>query len=315
MPPPTPSNATLTIGKLLNIPESPELSDDEHHEEEEEVPPVFSEILDVNVPSFVSTSKPKSQAKIHAEHQAWKLSSSIRRRQPHLPPLHLTAGMPNPLRPSKTSSPMATVEDLRQARKRIGEELADLEEKKLRLEQEMRTPLSDIINQDLAITTSRPNITPLLLSPPKMSPRILLLSSGQSTFVISTRRMSFSVTFSRHDDMSLDANGILPSTLAITGGLPVDEYNRFVYERLQNVEWKIARLRVESVGVDTYFESFSNCYSNRERVAYFKVSESTRLFLVVPELRDNATGLRGIKMKSSKMYGVLLYKREVNVGA
>ena len=122
-------------------------------------------------------------------------------------------------------------------------------------------------------------------------------------------------TFSRHDDMSLDANGILPSTLAITGGLPVDEYNRFVYERLQNVEWKIARLRVESVGVDTYFESFSNYYSNRERVAYFKVSESTRLFLVVPELRDNATGLRGINMKSSKMYGVLLYKREVNVGA
>ena len=53
--------------------------------------------------------------------------------------------------------------------------------------------------------------------------------------------------------------------------------------------------------IDSWFR-FSACplfkiiyYSNRERVAYFKVSESTRLFLVVPELRDNATGLRGIK--------------------
>ena len=126
--------------------------------------------------------------------------------------------------------------------------------------------------------------------------------------------MVCSVTLRRHDDMNVDVNGVLPSSLAVTKKLSLDEYNTYVPKRMLNGDWHIARLGVVAIGDDTNFKRFINYYREKERIACVNVSESTRLFLVVPELFNNATGLRGLNMKSSKLYGVLLYKHEVNVG-
>ena len=215
---------------------------------------------------------------------------------------------------------MATAEARHQTTKRLQEELTSLREKKLRAEQEVqemheRTPLSTITNQDLAI--SRPTSNPLLTLPPPpvISSQIVLTTSGQSTFVISKDDMVCSVTLRRHDDMNVDVNGVLPSSLTVTKKLSLDEYNIYVPKRMLNSDWHIARLAVVAIGDDTNFKRFISHYREKERIAYVNVSESARLYLVVPELFNNTTGLRGLKMKTSKLYGVLFYKREVHVGA
>ena len=97
--------------------------------------------------------------------------------------------------------------------------------------------------------------------------------------------------------------------------LSLDEYNIYVPKRMLNSDWHIARLAVVAIGDDTNFKRFISHYREKERIASVNVSDSARLYLVVPELFNNATGLRGLNMKTSKLYGVLFYKREVHVGA
>ena len=46
---------------------------------------------------------------------------------------------------------------------------------------------------------------------------------------------------------------------------------------------------------------------HRNRIACIKTSNSSRLYLVVPDLHNSVVGLRELSIESSKMYGVLLY--------
>ena len=312
-------------GNVANLPsmvgdESGDESDDYDVDERGEVPTF--EIL--KLPS--SSAKPRStssrRAERRADHQAWKSRFENRRHKPIAPP-HLTAGLPNPFSHlTRPSLPVATTEARHQRTKRLQEELTSLREKKLRAKQKVqemheRTPLSTITNQDLVVSRpSRPTSNPLLALPPPpvISSQIVLTTSGQSTFVISKDDMVCSVTLRRHDDMNVDVNGVLSSSLTVTKKLSLDEYNKYVPKRMLNSDWHIARLAVVAIGDDTNFKRFISHYREKERIAYVNVSESARLYLVVPELFNNTTGLRGLKMKTSKLYGVLFYKREVNVG-
>ena len=90
--------------------------------------------------------------------------------------------------------------------------------------------------------------------------------------------------------------------------LSVGDCNLYVHQRPKSTDWHIAHLKIEPIGDATQYKKLHKHCRVRKRIACIEIFNSTKLYLVVPELRDNVVGLRELNIQSSKIYGVLLYK-------
>lgn len=142
--------------------------------------------------------------------------------------------------------------------------------------------------------------------------------SGGSSFRIEIQGSSkhiFQAAFYLDDDSHVDIiRGTMPETLTQKGRSKIEEFNRFVSEKLHGGRWIATSLRLTTISDKDamVYKRFYKEFEAKERIAMFKLNEESgsKLFLVTPKFHGAAkrTGLISFPTKNST-YGIVLTKK------
>ncbi|KAG7363444.1 transcription factor S-II TFIIS [Nitzschia inconspicua] len=142
--------------------------------------------------------------------------------------------------------------------------------------------------------------------------------SGSDKFRIEiqgTTNLVFHAVFFQDNSSLKNLSPFLPETLIQKGRSKIDDFKRFLADKLKGGKWQATCLRLATVsgGDASVYKTYYKEYEVKERIAMFKLSDARggNLFLVTPKFhaRICGTGLVSFPNHSST-YGVALTKAE-----
>jgi len=148
--------------------------------------------------------------------------------------------------------------------------------------------------------------------------RHITSQSGTETFTITISRLKVSFTTKMFIERTCpwELNGFLPSDLVDKGRISIEEFNKFISDKMKSGKWTLIHLKLSSITGEsnkTSYKRFYKEYESIDRICMIPVSDDgTKLFLVTPKF------LRIIKCMSSvdnlsrtNTYVVVLTKQQL----
>jgi hypothetical protein len=140
-------------------------------------------------------------------------------------------------------------------------------------------------------------------------------SSGGDRFRIEIMnpRSAFDAALYLEDESFAGVNGFLEDGLTEKGRLRIEEFSRFLSDKLSGRRWIAIPLRLTTLSEQDgkEYRKFYKDYEVKKRIAMFSVGMNSKVFLVTPKFHGAATGLVPLPNKSST-YAIVLTK-EVDV--
>lgn len=150
---------------------------------------------------------------------------------------------------------------------------------------------------------------------PEPDVRVLNSSGGDRFHIeIVNLRQSFSAALYLEDENSdFAGHQLVPSHLTEKGRLRIDEFQRFLHDKLAGGRWATFALRVDVLSDQRVYKKFYKEYETKKRIAMFAVSQNTKVFLVTPKFHRSvqAEGLTLSNKTSS--YAIVLTKETMFV--
>jgi hypothetical protein len=143
--------------------------------------------------------------------------------------------------------------------------------------------------------------------------RHITAKDGTDSFVITVPRLKLSFTTKLYIEQSCpyQMDSFLPSSLTEKGRITLDEFNKFISEKMKGGRWNIAHLKLSSIG-EADMSSYKRLYKEYEsldRICMINVTDSTKVFLVTPKFLRVAKCLSGVhSISRSSSYAVVLTK-------
>lgn len=128
-------------------------------------------------------------------------------------------------------------------------------------------------------------------------------------------KYTFAAAFYQEDTSQATVNRFMPDSLIQKGRSKIDDFDKFLSEKLRGGKWQATCLRLATVGdrdADTY-RAFYKDFESKERIAMFKLHGESggKLFLVTPKFHPIARRTRGIAFgKKNSTYAIVLTKKD-----
>ncbi|VEU39421.1 unnamed protein product [Pseudo-nitzschia multistriata] len=128
-------------------------------------------------------------------------------------------------------------------------------------------------------------------------------------------KYAFFAIFYQEDESQATLNRYMPEFLTQKGRSRIDDFHRFVSEKLRGGRWQATCLRMATISAndDSVYREFFEEYETKERIAMFKLSGASsggKLFLVTPKFHHIARQSREIQFANkNSTYAVILTKK------
>jgi hypothetical protein len=129
-------------------------------------------------------------------------------------------------------------------------------------------------------------------------------------------KYTFSAAFYQEDTSQATVNRFMSESLIQKGRSKIDDFDRFLSEKLRGGRWEATCLKLATIGGDrdaTIYKAFYKDFEAKERIAMFKLSgdSGSKLFLVTPKFHHIARRTRGITFgNKNSTYAIVLTKKE-----
>jgi hypothetical protein len=129
-------------------------------------------------------------------------------------------------------------------------------------------------------------------------------------------KYTFSAEFYQEDTSQATVNRFMSESLIQKGRSKIDDFDRFLSEKLRGGRWQATCLRLSTIGDRdaNIFKSFYKDFESKERIAMFKLhgdSGGSKLFLVTPKFHHVARRTRGIAFgNKNSTYAIVLTKKD-----
>jgi len=142
--------------------------------------------------------------------------------------------------------------------------------------------------------------------------------TGGDRFYVSIGLLN--VTFStclfiqEKESKKYNLDNFLPNVLADKGRLPIEEFNKFIFNKTKHGKSTVAVLKLSSIFSEddvAAYKKFYKEYEAKKRIAMFSIREETKLFLVTPKFISAAKCLNGRISSRTSTYAVVLTKENV----
>lgn len=124
-------------------------------------------------------------------------------------------------------------------------------------------------------------------------------------------RLAFSAAFYLEDDALSGSNRFVPEVLSEKGRLKIEEFSRFMTDKLSGGRWAAIPLRLTVLSDQDMqqYKKFYKEYEVKRRIAMFSITQNTKVFLVTPKFHGaaKATGYISLPHKTST-YAIVLTK-------
>lgn len=176
----------------------------------------------------------------------------------------------------------------------------DISSLKLPEDCEDRTPPRILSNTD-TITSSSPG-------------RHITAQSGTDSFSITVSRLKLSFATKLFIDQSCpyQIDNFLPSSMVEKGRITLDDFNKFISEKMKSGRWNLVHLKLSSITGEADMNSYKRLYKEYEsldRICMINVTDSTKVFLVTPKFLRVCKCMAGVEnLSKSSTYAVVLTK-------
>jgi hypothetical protein len=139
---------------------------------------------------------------------------------------------------------------------------------------------------DVRTTPQVQSITDTITSSPPG--RHITAQSGTDSFLITVSRLKLSFTTKLFIEQSCpyQVDYFLPSSMVEKGRITLDEFNKFISEKMKSGRWNLVHLKLSSITGDADMNSYKRLYKEYEsldRICMINVTDSTKVFLVTPK--------------------------------
>ena len=141
---------------------------------------------------------------------------------------------------------------------------------------------------------------------------------GTDTFSIAISRLKVSFTTKMFVEQSCpwELNGFLPADLVDKGRISIDEFNKFISDKMRSGKWNLIHLKLSSITGESNMTSYKRFYKEYEqidRICMISVSDDgTKIFLVTPKFLRICKCMSGVEnLSRTSTYVVLLTKKQL----
>jgi len=144
-------------------------------------------------------------------------------------------------------------------------------------------------------------------------------SSGGETFRMELQgqtKYTFSAMFYEENSSQASVERFMPESLVQKGRSKIDDFHKFLSEKLRGGRWQATSLRLATAGDRdaSIYKAFYKDFETKERIAMFKLRDESgggKLFLVTPKFHHVAKRTRSISFRNKNCtYAIVLTKKE-----
>ena len=141
--------------------------------------------------------------------------------------------------------------------------------------------------------------------------------SGTESFLITITRLRLSFTTKLFIEQSspYQIDNFLPSSLTEKGRITLDEFNKFISDKMKGGRWNIVHLKLSHISGDADMNAYKRLYKEYEsldRICMINVTDSTKVFLVTPKFLRVCKCMTTVQnLSRSSTYAVVLTKDEL----
>ena len=130
-----------------------------------------------------------------------------------------------------------------------------------------------------------------------------------------TSKLVLNVAFYQENNLEINISPFMPESLIQKGRSRIDEFKRFLIEKLKGGRWKATSLRLATISEKDLpiYKSFYKEYESIERIAMFKLNgdSGSKLFLVTPKFHGKVERTGMVTFSSATCtYAIVLTRTE-----
>lgn len=136
--------------------------------------------------------------------------------------------------------------------------------------------------------------------------------SDSFTITIPRLRLTFTTKLCVELTCSYQIDNFLPSSLTEKGRITLDEFNKFVSDKMKSGRWNIVHLKLSYITGEANMTAYKRLYKEYEsldRICMINVTDSTKVFLVTPKFLRVCKCMSSVQnLSRSSTYAVILTK-------
>ena len=138
--------------------------------------------------------------------------------------------------------------------------------------------------------------------------------SGSETYIVTIPRLRLSFTTKLFVELPCpyQIDNFLPSSLTEKGRITLDEFNKFISDKMKSGRWNIVHLKLSYItGEDnmTAYKRLYKEYESLDRICMINVTDSTKVFLVTPKFLRVCKCMSTVQnLSRTSSYAVVLTK-------
>ena len=142
----------------------------------------------------------------------------------------------------------------------------------------------------------------------------VISQSGTESFLITITRLRLSFTTKLFIEQSCpyQVDNFLPSSLIEKGRITLDEFNKFISDKMKSGRWNIVHLKLSHITGDADMNAYKRLYKEYEsldRICMINATDSTKVFLVTPKFLRVCKCMTSVQnLSRSSTYAVVLTK-------
>jgi hypothetical protein len=137
-------------------------------------------------------------------------------------------------------------------------------------------------------------------------------ASESFTINIPRLRLSFSTKLFIEESCPYQIDNFLPSSLTEKGRITLDEFNKFISDKMKSGRWNIVHLKLSYITGEANMTAYKRLYKEYEsldRICMINVTDSTKIFLVTPKFLRVCKCMSSVQnLSRSSTYAVVLTK-------
>lgn len=147
--------------------------------------------------------------------------------------------------------------------------------------------------------------------------RHITSQTASESFVITVPRLklSFSTKLYVEQSCPYQIDNFLPASLTEKGRITLDEFNKFISDKMKSGRWNIVHLKLSHINGESDMSAYKRLYKEYEsldRICMINVTDSTKVFLVTPKFIRVCKCMSGVENVSrSSTYAVVLTKEKL----
>ncbi|CAJ1888328.1 unnamed protein product [Cylindrotheca closterium] len=142
----------------------------------------------------------------------------------------------------------------------------------------------------------------------------IMNSNGGDRFhieIVNLRQSFWAALYLEDENSNFGSNQLIPSNLMEKGRLKIEEFQRFLHDKLAGRRWAAFALRLDILSDQRAYKKFYKEYETKKRIAMFTVSQNTKVFLVTPKFHRSVQSEGLTLLNKTSSYAIVLTKETV----